>query len=110
MRLIKKTVNPDAPHGYHFYYGDGAGTPGTVLSFFSNAPGVPGRPGTGQASTLSYSVPSGSFPFWMERFEEHRVPCHSLKDQHGEPGLAFSDPDGLSLALIVSNTPDERPP
>jgi len=110
LRLLKKTVDFDAPDTYHCYFGDEAGTPGTVLSFFSKPHGALGRPGTGEAATLSYSVPAGSFPFWMERFEEHQVPCHSLSDQFGEPGLAFSDPDGLSLALIVGNTPDERRP
>ncbi|MBO2012141.1 VOC family protein [Hymenobacter negativus] len=110
VRFIKKTVNAEAPDTYLFYFGDEAGSPGTVLSFLSHPHRAHGRPGTGQASMLSYSVPSGSFPFWMERFEEYLVPYHSIGDQFGEPGLAFSDPDGLSLALIVSNRLDERPP
>lgn len=31
MRLIKRTVNFDASHVYHFYYGDETGQPGGVL-------------------------------------------------------------------------------
>jgi glyoxalase family protein len=31
LRLVKKTVNFDDPHTYHFYYGDYSGTPGTIL-------------------------------------------------------------------------------
>ena len=34
LRLVKKTVNFDAPEVYHFYYGDEAGTPGSILTFF----------------------------------------------------------------------------
>ena len=34
LRLIKKTVNFDDPSTYHLYYGDDAGTPGTILTFF----------------------------------------------------------------------------
>ncbi|WP_448633807.1 VOC family protein [Pedobacter panaciterrae] len=34
LRLIKKTVNFDDPHTYHFYYGDEQGTPGSILTFF----------------------------------------------------------------------------
>ena len=34
LRLVKKTVNFDNPHVYHFYYGDEQGTPGTILTTF----------------------------------------------------------------------------
>ena len=34
LRMVKKTVNFDDPHTYHFYYGDENGTPGTILTFF----------------------------------------------------------------------------
>ena len=30
LRRVKKTVNFDAPHLYHLYYGDEVGSPGTV--------------------------------------------------------------------------------
>jgi glyoxalase family protein len=39
MRLVKKTVNFDGPEIYHFYYGDEAGNPGSILTFFS-LPGI----------------------------------------------------------------------
>ena len=35
LRLVKVTVNFDDPGSYHFYYGDGEGHPGTILTFFS---------------------------------------------------------------------------
>ncbi|MGL4494172.1 MAG: VOC family protein, partial [Beijerinckiaceae bacterium] len=48
LRLVKKTVNFDDPGTYHLYYGDEAGRPGTILTFFPWA-GVPkGNPGTGE--------------------------------------------------------------
>ncbi|MEY3481679.1 MAG: hypothetical protein RIQ71_2454, partial [Verrucomicrobiota bacterium] len=34
MRLVKKTVNQDDVSAYHLFYADGAGTPGTDLTFF----------------------------------------------------------------------------
>ncbi len=34
MRLVKKSVNQDMPETYHLLYADGAGTPGTDLTFF----------------------------------------------------------------------------
>jgi glyoxalase family protein len=35
LRLVKKTVNFDDPGSYHLYYGDAAGNPGTIMTFFS---------------------------------------------------------------------------
>lgn len=35
LRLVKKTVNFDNPSAYHLYYGDGTGTPGSIITFFS---------------------------------------------------------------------------
>lgn len=45
LRLVKKTVNYDAPAIYHLYYGDELGRPGSILTFFQ-FPGAPrGRAG-----------------------------------------------------------------
>ena len=49
LRFVKKTVNFDDPGTYHFYYGDEAGGPGTILTFFPWEHAIPGprrpRPG-----------------------------------------------------------------
>ena len=50
QRLVKKTVNFDAPDTYHLYYGDHAGSPGTILTFFPFVDAGPGRAGAGMAS------------------------------------------------------------
>ena len=34
LRLVKRTVNFDDPGTWHLYYGDEAGQPGTILTFF----------------------------------------------------------------------------
>ncbi|MBC6948822.1 ring-cleaving dioxygenase, partial [candidate division KSB1 bacterium] len=57
MRLVKKSVNQDAPDTYHLFYADGAGTPGTDLTFFP-WPGMgPGRLGTGLVVEVPFAVP-----------------------------------------------------
>ena len=43
MRLVKKTVNQDDVSAYHFFYADGAGSPGTDMTFF-DWPAAPERP------------------------------------------------------------------
>ena len=57
QRLVKRTVNFDAPNTYHLYYGDRAGSPGTILTFFPFADAGPGRAGPGMASAVAYRVP-----------------------------------------------------
>ena len=60
LRRVKKTVNFDAPDVYHLYYADGAGTPGTVMTYFPFPNAARGRPGTGEVGTTVFSVPEGS--------------------------------------------------
>src|SRR2546423_1666956 len=43
LRLVKKTVNFDAPDVYHLYFGDETGTPGSILTFFAFPGGRVGR-------------------------------------------------------------------
>src|SRR5580698_9972064 len=67
LRLVKRTVNFDDPGTYHFYFGDRAGTPGTVLTFFTWPGAFRGRRGSGQVVAISFSVPSNSVGKWTER-------------------------------------------
>ncbi|WP_375416907.1 ring-cleaving dioxygenase [uncultured Hymenobacter sp.] len=110
LRFIKKTVNFDDPSTYHFYFGDEVGSAGTILTFFPWEHAAQGRPGTGQASEIGYSVPAGSLDFWQQRLAAHGVAVGPPEARLGEQQLSFRDPDGLPLALIVSKTPDPRTP
>ncbi len=47
LRLVKKSVNQDVPDTYHLFYADGAGTPGTDLTFFPWPEMDPAQPGIG---------------------------------------------------------------
>jgi catechol 2,3-dioxygenase-like lactoylglutathione lyase family enzyme len=50
QRLVKRTVNFDAPGTYHLYYGDRTGSPGTILTFFVRRRGAGTRRGLIRAS------------------------------------------------------------
>jgi glyoxalase family protein len=60
LRRVKKTVNFDAPSVYHLYYGDEAGTPGSVMTYFPFPRAAKGKPGNGEISTTAFAVPEGS--------------------------------------------------
>src|ERR1700712_3651236 len=69
LRLVKQTVNFDAPESYHLYYGDEHGSPSSLLTFFA-WPGVQqGRQGAGMSTSTAFSVPGASLGWWDERFK-----------------------------------------
>ena len=114
LRFIKKTVNFDDPHTYHFYFGDEKGSAGTILTFFPWGDEISqGRRGSGMATEIGYSVPENSLDFWMERFEKYNVIYNKPAVKFGERYLTFLDPDGLKLELTEvkndSRTPWETP-
>jgi glyoxalase family protein len=110
LRMVKKTVNFDDPGTYHFYFGDEAGTPGTILTFFPWEGITAGHAGTGMATEIGYAVPAASLEFWTARFHEHHVKITGTGTRFGETFLSFEDPDGLPLTLIVPQQPDARTP
>ena len=110
LRFVKKTVNFDNPGTYHLYYGDEAGSAGTILTFFPWEGMQAGQRGAGQATEIGYSVPAGSLDFWVKRFEQFGVRYEQPAERFGEQYLTAFDPDGMKLELVVSKSPDPRTP
>jgi glyoxalase family protein len=100
LRLVKKTVNFDDPGTYHLYYGDESGTPGTILTFFPWEHAAAGRGGVGQTQQTAFRVPARSIGYWTHRFIAKGVTHEALEKRFGETVLSFTDPDGMSLALV----------
>src|SRR3954471_24235359 len=73
LRLVKLTVNFDDPGTYHLYYGDGAGSPGTIITFFPWPSAPRGRRGAGQVIETAFAIPAGSVDYWTKRLAEHGV-------------------------------------
>lgn len=102
LRLVKKTVNFDDPDTYHLYYGDKAGAPGTIMTFFPWGEAPKGRIATGQVAVTSFSVPRESLGFWTQRLVEHGIRFEKPKERLGETVLTFEDPDGLRVELVAA--------
>jgi glyoxalase family protein len=111
QRLVKKTVNFDNPHVYHFYYGNERGEPGTIMTTFPyKGMGVrPGIQGAGQVTVTSFSAPTTALPFWRTRLAERGVAFRDDETAFGEPTLIFGDPSGLTLRIVASDTDDRAP-
>jgi glyoxalase family protein len=103
LRLVKKTVNFDDPTTYHLYYSDGAGTPGSVMTFFPWRDMPRGRDGTGQVSATAFAVAEAALPYWESRLKEKGVEFRGPMERFGEVQIAFEDPDGLPLEIVVAD-------
>ena len=101
LRLVKKTVNFDAPDVYHLYYGDDVGTPGSIMTFFEFPGARRGRAGAGMVHTVCWRVASvAALDFW-----ESRLPGA----QRSERALRFTDPEGMGCALMVNEEVADAP-
>lgn len=100
QRLIKKTVNFDAPDTYHLYYGSHEGAPGTILTFFPFIDAGPGRAGPGMASAVAYGVTPGGLNAWIDRFADDAIDVDGPHERFGQLMIALSDPHGLRVELI----------
>ncbi|MDP1836539.1 MAG: ring-cleaving dioxygenase [Chlamydiales bacterium] len=108
LRMVKKTINFDAPEIYHLYYGNEAGSPGTIMTFFPY-PGIPqGRKGKGQLTVTSFSVHEGALDYWIKRLGKlgikHEDPQQRFED---DLFIYLEDNDGLGLELVF-NKRDNR--
>jgi len=102
LRRVKKTVNFDAPEVYHLYYGDAAGTPGSIMTYFPFPDISRRRAGSGEVGRTVFAVPEGSLDFWRERLLA-RGAADLAGDRHfGALRLTFAGPDGEELALVES--------
>ena len=105
LRLVKKTVNFDDPGTYHLYYGDSVGHPGSILTFFPWPGAYRGRPGTGEVSTVLFSVPDASLDYWARRASDAGVVLEGPTTRfHGERFVSLSDPDGMRIELVGDAT------
>jgi glyoxalase family protein len=113
LRFVKKTVNFDMPETYHLYYGDYAGAPGTLLTFFEWPMARGGQRGWGGTHHIALSVGSGAvLAYWRGRLERAGVPLEGPFEDHGFPTIRFADPDGLLLELCApagDDVPDGAP-
>ena len=104
LRLVKRTVNFDDPGTYHLYFADSRGTPGTILTFFPWPGARRGHRGVGQIEATAFAMSSDSVGYWLDRFKEQHVTAEKTSARFGEEVIRFTDPDGLLLELIASDS------
>jgi glyoxalase family protein len=102
LRLVKTTVNYDAPDVYHLYYGDERGTPGSIVTFFEYPGAAGGRSGAGMCHRIAWRVASDdALAFWERRLAAEGVCCQRLGSV-----LRFRDHEGLAHELQLDDGVD----
>src|SRR3954466_7483692 len=98
LRMVKKTVNFDAPDVYHLYFCDEIGTPGSILAYFEYPGAARGRAGDGMIHTVQWRVRGGA----ALDFLGQRGPGAGREGDR----VRFDDPEGLTHELIAIDVPD----
>jgi glyoxalase family protein len=102
LPMVKQTVNFDDPGAYHLYFGDDAGSPGTILTFFEWPHARPGSWGVGGIHHLALGVDSieGQL-MWKRRLADAGVPVSGPFDRGYFQSIYFRDPDGQVLEIAT---------
>lgn len=108
LRLVKQTVNFDDPATYHLYYGDAAGTPGSILTFFPWKDMPEGRRGTGETVATAFRVGENAVDHWQRKLEARGISVEGPRERFGEQAIAFPDPDGMLLEIVGSGAGNEQ--
>ncbi len=102
LRLVKQTVNFDAPHVWHLYYGDEQGSPSSILTFFPWPGVIQGKEGAGLTTATAFSVPPESIGFWHERVKTLGLTAEAPAVRGDSEVLTLFDNDGMRLELVAS--------
>jgi glyoxalase family protein len=103
LRFVKRTINFDDPGTYHFYFGDDAGSPGTILTFFPWPHARRGHAGAGEVTHTAYSIAQGSLDYWEQRLRDRGVLAErtGTRFNGAEEVLTLADPDGMKIELVA---------
>ncbi len=109
LRLVKRTAGFEDAEQLHLFYGDEAGSPGSLISFLVWQDGGAGRVGLGQVSEIAFAVPPASLGDWLTRALAAGVPVEGPVREFGESTLRLKDPDGVIVKLVASDMPAAAP-
>lgn len=106
LSLVKQTAGFEDAQQLHLFYGDSAGSPGSLVSFLVWQGGAPGRIGHGQVAEIALEIPRGRIGDWLTRAMQHGLRVEGPSREFGAPVLRLKDPDGIIVKLVGTDGPD----
>jgi glyoxalase family protein len=99
LRLVKRSVNQDDVSAYHLFFADGAGSPGTDVTFFDwTMPRE--RRGTHSIVRTQLRVPGDSLEWWAGHLRDSGVTASDILERDGRRTIDFEDGEGQRLSLL----------
>jgi catechol 2,3-dioxygenase-like lactoylglutathione lyase family enzyme len=97
-------MSEDDPGTRHFWFGDPAGTPGTLVTFLEYPDLPEGTVGRGSTHHLAFGVSSpeelDAWRAWLDRSD---VPATDVFDRGGLRSIYVRDPDGHVLEIAAAS-------
>lgn len=106
LALEREEANADDPSARHFWFGDGAGTPGTLVTFLEYPDLPQSTVGRGSTHHLAFAVDSPDEQVaWRDWLRSRGVDCTEVLDRGGLRSIYFRDPDGHILEIATGRGP-----
>ena len=104
LTLVQEGMSEDDPGTRHFWFGDPAGTPGTLVTFLEYPDLPEGTVGRGSTHHLAFGVSSpeelDAWRAWLARSD---VPATDVFDRGGLRSVYVRDPDGHVLEIAAAS-------
>jgi glyoxylase I family protein len=102
LALTEEGDNSDDPGSRHFWFGDAAGTPGTLVSFMEYPQMDEAREGRGGVHHFAFAVGSAEEQVaWRDYLRDRGVPCSEIFERGRFKSIYFRDPDGNLLEVAT---------
>ena len=102
LTLVREGTNDDDPGVRHFWFGDPAGTPGTLVTFLEYPAMGQGTVGVGSTHHLAFSVASSEeLDAWRIHLEGRGVAPTEVLERGGLRSVYLRDPDGHVVEIVT---------
>lgn len=103
LALVQQDTNPDEPGVRHFWFGDAAGTAGTLVSFLEYPSLSDGSAGPGVPHHFAFAVASlEELRAWVDYLRARDVECTDVMDRGRFHSLYLQDPDGHVVEIATA--------